>query len=161
MAMLIQTGHGKVLIINIYNDTEQQQALHQSIQMIWNRVCTSGSATQMQQIIRLGKFNLQHPIWDKERNAHLFTRVNLVKSQVLIDAAAEFDIQMALPKNMPTLQALSMGNYMKPDNMFISTPLINHVMKCYTAPNERPARSDHIPIVTELQITTVACKETP
>jgi len=105
----------------------------------------------MQQIIWLGKFNLHHSIWDEERNAHLFTRVNLVKSQVLIDAAAEFDIQMALPKNMPTLQALSMGNYMKPDNMFISTPLINHIVKCFTAPGERPARTDHISIVMELE----------
>jgi len=80
----------------------------------------------------------------KEINTHLFMRVNLEKSQVLIGAASEFDIQMALPKNMPTLQALSMGNYMRPDNVFISTPLINHIMKCCTAPGERPARSDHI-----------------
>jgi len=73
---------------------------------------------------------------------HLFTRGNLEKSQVLIDAAAEFDMQMALPKNTPTLQALSMGNYMRLDKVFISTPLINHVMRCCTSPEEQPARTD-------------------
>jgi len=44
MVVLIQTGHGKVLVTNIYNDTEQQQALHQKIQTIWNRECTSGAS---------------------------------------------------------------------------------------------------------------------
>jgi len=87
-------------------------------------------------------------------------RANLEKFQVLIDAAAEFDIQMALPKNMPTLQALSTGNYTRLDNVFISTPLINHVMECCTAARERLARTNHIPIVTELDITTDAQKET-
>jgi len=52
-----------------------------------------------------------------ERNMHLFTRGNLEKLQVLIDAVAEFDMQTALPKNTPTLQVPSMGNYMRPDNV--------------------------------------------
>ena len=33
-----------------------------------------------------------------------------------------------------TLQVLSMGNYTRPDNVFVSTPLINYVVRCYTSP---------------------------
>jgi len=57
-------------------------------------------------------------------------RGNLKKLQVPIDTVAEFDMQMALPKNTPTLQVLSMGNYTRPDNVFISNPLINYIVRC-------------------------------
>jgi len=36
-----------------------------------------------------------------------FTRENLEKSQFLIDAISEFDLQMALPKDIPCFCALS------------------------------------------------------
>ena len=160
MVVLIQTGHGKV-VTNIYNDTEQQWALHQKIQTIWNRECTSGASAWSEQIIWLGNFNLHHPIWDKERDAHLFMRGNLKKLQVPIDKVAEFDMQIALPKNTPTLQVLSMGNYTRPDNVFISNPLINYIMRCWTSPGEQLERTDHIPIVIELEITTDTHMETP
>ena len=55
-------------------------------------------------------------------------RVNLEKSQVLIYAVAKFDMQMALPKDTPMLQALLTGNYTRPDNMFISTLLTSHII---------------------------------
>src|SRR5882672_5257214 len=51
--------------------------------------------------IWLGDFNLHHPFQDEEQNTHLFTRVILVRSQVLIVAVAELDLQMALPKDPP------------------------------------------------------------
>src|SRR5882724_12508609 len=84
--------------------------------------------------IWLGDFNLHHPMWDEGRNRHLFTRENLDRSQPLINAITEFDLQMALPKDVPTLCALVTGNYMRPDNVFISSSLMGATVYCKTLP---------------------------
>jgi len=42
-------------------------------------------------------------MWDKGRNSHIFTIDNLEKSQFLIDTIAEFNLQMTLLKDIPTL----------------------------------------------------------
>jgi len=55
-------------------------------------------------------------------------RIYLEKSQVLIDALAEFDLQMALPKDIPTLQAFSTDNHMRMDNVFISSQIMGRVI---------------------------------
>jgi len=106
-----------------------------------------------EQEIWVSDFNLHHPLWDEECNGHLFTRGNLEKSQVLIDMIAEFDFQLALPKDIPTLQALATGNHTRPDNVFISSQIMGHITRCTMLPDERPARSDHIPVVTEVEIS--------
>src|SRR5882724_997665 len=112
-------------------------------------------------MVLLGDFNLHHPLWDEECNTHLFTRSNLDNSQALIDILAEYDLQMALPKRIPTLQALSMGNFMRPDNVFISSAIMGHLVRCSTLPDERPARTDHIPIIMELDLEVNEQAEPP
>src|SRR5882724_9666939 len=121
MAVLLHMQWGKVLILNLYDDTEHQHSLKQVIQKLWSRVCMGGGATASEHTIWLSDFNLHHPLWDKERNSHLFTRLNLEKSQVLIDAVADFDMQMTLPKDILTLWALATRNYTWPDTF--SCPL--------------------------------------
>jgi len=79
-------------------------------------------------------------------------RPNLEKSQVLIDAAADLNMQMTLPKDTPKLQALVTRNYMWLDNIFLSTLLTNTLTCCCMLPGEPPMIMDHIPIVTELDI---------
>jgi len=92
---------------------------------------------------------------------HLFMRSNLEKSQALIDVLAECDLQMALPKDTPTLQALSTRNFTRPDNVFISSSIVGHLICCRTLPDERPARADHIPIISELDLELDEQEETP
>jgi len=112
-------------------------------------------------MVLLGDFNLYHPPWDEEHNTHLFTTRNLDHSQALVDILAEYDLQMALPKGIPTLQALSMGNFTRPDNVFISSAIVGHLVQCSTLPDERPARSDHIPIIMELDLEVNEWAEPP
>jgi len=100
--------------------------------------------------ISLGDFNLHHHLWDEEHNGHLFTRGNLEKSQVSIDVLAEFNLQMALPKDIPTLQALSTGNHTRPNYIFISSLVAGSVIRCTMIPDKRQVRSDHILVVTEV-----------
>jgi len=152
MVVTLHTQWDKVLIINLYNDMEHQHSLKQVIHQLWRRACMRSGAIRLEHTIWLSDFNLHHPLWDKEHNSHLFMRPNLEKSQVLIDAAAELNMQMTLPKDTPKLQALVTRNYMWLDNIFLSTLLTNTLTCCCMLPGEPPMIMDHIPIVTELDI---------
>src|SRR5882724_3205860 len=160
-AVSIKTGRGRVLLINLYNDNEQQQGLRQTERFCQERVWDTWPSSPTEHMVMLGNFNLHHPLWDEERNTHLFMRSNLDNSQALIDILAEYDLQMALPKGIPTLQALSTGNFMRPDNVFISSSIVGHLVRCGTLPDKRPARSDHIPIITELDLEVNERAEPP
>src|SRR5882724_7269334 len=111
--------------------------------------------------IWLGDFNLHHPMWDEGRNMHLFTRENLDRSQPLINAIAEFDLQLALLKDVLTLHMLASGNYTRPNNVFISSSLTDTIVHCKTLPEECLARSDHIPITTHFNIRLTTQTEPP
>ena len=102
----VNTGRGRMLLINIYNDNEQQWGLGQTAQFCWERVQDAWLSDPTEHMVLLGNFNLHHLLLDKEHNMHLFTRSNLEKSQALIDILAEFNLQMVLPKDNPTLQVL-------------------------------------------------------
>ena len=43
---------------------------------------------------------MHHRMWDESRNTHLFTRGNLDEAQYLINAVAELNLQMGLPKDL-------------------------------------------------------------
>ena len=47
-------------------------------------------------VIWLGDFNRHHPLWDEERNAHLFTKAALMAAQTLLDLISKYDMQMTL-----------------------------------------------------------------
>jgi len=59
----------------------------------------------------LGDFNRHHPFWDEERNDHLFMMAALVSSQKILDLLADYSMTQTLPKDTPTLQASSTGNW--------------------------------------------------
>src|SRR5882724_11089540 len=115
----------------------------------------------MEHIIWLGDFNRHHPMWDEGRNAHLFMRANLDRAQHLIDAITEIELYMALPKDLPTLCTMASSNHMRPDNVFMSNTLCNATIKCTTMPEEQPAISDHLPIVTIVDAEPVVKAEMP
>jgi len=106
-AIQLTTRHGKIIIANIYNDSIYQQDLRKTIQEMRDRAQRVPTADCTTPMIWIGNFNLHHPLWDKAQNAHLFTRANLKKTQYLINAATDLDLQMALPKGIPSLCALS------------------------------------------------------
>ena len=71
-----------------------------------------GRSGREESVIWVGDFNRHHPLWDKERNAHLFTKNTLEVTQPLLDMISEFDLRMVLPKDIllgdirPTLWGL-------------------------------------------------------
>ncbi|KAG2130234.1 hypothetical protein DEU56DRAFT_740829 [Suillus clintonianus] len=59
---------------------------------------------------------------------------------------------MALPKNKPTLQSTSSGNWTRPDNVLCTTHTIDSFTLCDTAPRRRPPCTDHVPIYSTLDL---------
>ena len=85
-------------------------------------------------VIWLRDFNRHHPMWDEERNAHLFTRAVLEAVQPLLDMVSTHDMRMVLPKDIPTLEASSTKNYTRVDNVFCSVELHKLFILCDTFP---------------------------
>ena len=71
-------------------------------------------------IILAGDFNRHHPLWEEDRNHHMFTKHNLDAAQMLINITANHGLAQTLPKNFPTLQSTSSKNWTRPDNVFMT-----------------------------------------
>ncbi|THU94080.1 hypothetical protein K435DRAFT_611107, partial [Dendrothele bispora CBS 962.96] len=61
-------------------------------------------------------------------------------------------LDMALPPGIPTLEALSTGNFTRVDNVFCTSRVTERIIRCNTDPSLRPTKTDHFPIVTTLDI---------
>ena len=103
-------------------------------------------------VIWLGDFNRHHPLWDEERNAHLFTKAALEAAQPLIDMISKHDMCMVLPKDIPMLEACSTKNFTRVDNVFCTANLIDCVISCNTYPHWRPQKTDHMLVISILDI---------
>ncbi|TFK18198.1 hypothetical protein FA15DRAFT_552156, partial [Coprinopsis marcescibilis] len=79
--------------------------------------------------IWVGDFNHHHPMWDQDKDHRLFTRKNLDEAEQLLEMVAEWGMVMALPKGVPMLRN-SQGNWMRPDNVFMSEALEDRVISC-------------------------------
>jgi hypothetical protein len=74
-------------------------------------------------------------------------------AQSLIHMVATYGMEMALPKGIPTLEQSSTKNWTRPDNVFASDTIINRFIKCDVDPYRRPPLADHLPIISEIDIT--------
>ena len=102
-------------------------------------------------MIWAGDFNWHHPMWDEERNSHLFTTNNLDAAQILIDLLADFSMSLALPKDIPTLQVIHTKNLTQPNNIFCSSGILGIITQCMMLPDLQPPCIDHFPIATTLE----------
>ena len=72
---------------------------------------------------------------------------NLDSTQQLINVIAEFDLKMALLKDTPMFHTLASFNYTRPNNVFASSPLVNHILCYITILDDHLTRMIHCPIV--------------
>ncbi|KAG9120597.1 hypothetical protein FRC07_003847, partial [Ceratobasidium sp. 392] len=143
-AIRLGTDKGIILIINAYNPCDSNATIPHIETLL-------KGAAKGEQVILLGDFNRHHPLWDEDRNAHLFTTANLDLAQELIDLTGAHGLDMALPKDIPTLEATRTKNHTRPDNVFLAPDLMQDLVCCNTHPDRRPPHTDHFPIYTEIQ----------
>lgn len=144
----------KISIYNIYLDGNHSDTLAPMTESIHTRKRVSAH-TETAHLMIAGDFNCHHPLWDKDRNHHLFTPLNLQKAQMILNLQSQLELMQVLPKGILTLVASNSGNHTRPDNVFISHTLIQRITTCTVLPECRPAKTDHIPILTTMD-TTVA-----
>jgi hypothetical protein len=146
-AIQLKGTYGKVTIFNVYNDcthARNERALNNYL-TTHRHETTTGDDTHM---IWAGDFNRHHPLWDDDRDVHLFTRQALRDAEGIINMLAEFSMEMVLPKDIPTLQHMRTKKYSRPDNVFCTTALKPYITKCEVKAQSRPTSTDHFPIVT-------------
>ena len=105
--------------------------------------------------IWVGNFNCHHHLWDEPRNNHLFTKNNLELAQPLLNLLGRFNMKIVPPPLIPTFCAHSTGNHMRNDNIFCDKILYKAITICNTDEESRPIKSDHFPIVTQIDFLTV------
>ena len=138
---------GSICVINIYNDCENNGSLEVVEEYMRRKegrgeVGDRGRSGKKESVIWLGDFNRHHPLWDEERNTHLFTKNALEATQPLLDMISEYDLHMALPKDIPTLEASSTKNYTRVDNVFCSPDIFDCFIECNTYPHWHPQKTD-------------------
>ena len=72
--------------------------------------------------------------------------------QPLISLLDEYSMIMLLPKDIPTLQSMVTKNWMRVDNVFATPNTESQVVVCDTDPRQRGPGTDHIPILTTLDL---------
>jgi hypothetical protein len=152
VAIELNGSYSRLQIFSIYNAGEHSHSLTTLRQyMQGNR-----NGLQEQQdchVLWGGDFNQHHPMWDKDEDTHLFTAKALEDMGELINLVADQEMCMLLPKGIPTLKHMVTKQFSRPDNVFCTNSLANHVVKCDIMPERQPGKMDHYPIVTILELT--------
>lgn len=141
----LTTDDGRLTLFNIYNScSDNASILTLQNYLIASRY--SDRARPNDHMYWMGDFNRHHPLWEEERNSHLESPEDLISP--LLDLIADFDMTMTLPAGIPTLQAMNSGNWTRPDNVWRSDSPTDLTIICNVAPELRPPKTDHLPIVT-------------
>ena len=122
---------------------------------------TPRSITNPTHQVWLRDFNRHHPISDEPQNSHLFTKCNLELAQPLLDMLDKHKMKMALPPLIPTLQLHSTGNHTRTDNVFCNKDLLDYFIKCDTDDASHPIKTNHYPIIMQLDMSTEKSNPTP
>ena len=138
-----------VLIINVYNDCKNNDAIDEVSTFLSQKFPSEQVPCNMH-IILAGDFNRHHSLWEDERNAHLTSSEAALCP--LLEIVDTFDLRMALPPRIPTLQALSTGNWTRPDNVWCTNHTTDLFTKCDTNPGLRGPNTDHLPILSSLDV---------
>lgn len=149
-AICLTSAAGTLEIVNFYNDCTHSETIRTVDTYVRTRRCNAPNERVAS--LWVGDFNRHHPMWDEPRNQHLFMSSNLESAEELIEITANHGLVMALEKYIPTLRAMNSGNYTRTDNVFITDDFRDRILQCKTFPKLRPPKTDHIPILTSLDI---------
>lgn len=149
-AMQIKLGGFNTAIFNIYNDCKNDTAINEVDKYA---TMLKEKDPSIQHAIWAGDFNRHHPMWDDESNSHLFTHAADKDAQHLIKLTENHNLDMLLPKGIPTLQSTVTKNFTRVDNVFASYELSDKLIICDVDARFRPVCTDHFPIVTTLDLS--------
>ncbi|KIN94669.1 hypothetical protein M404DRAFT_83027, partial [Pisolithus tinctorius Marx 270] len=156
----IRTSKGIYTLFNVYNDCTHDRTVEAMGSFLADNI-RNIRPTEDDQMIWLGDFNRHHPLWDEDRNHHLFTTTALTSAQKLLELTADYAMIQALPKGIPTLQSSSSGNWTRPDNVFCTELALESLVSCSTSPEDRGPNTDHVPILTSIDTSLTPSPSIP
>ena len=118
-----------------------------------NRNAPNLLPTDEDHMLWCGDFNRHHPLWDEERNRHLFTVSASLAVQPLLSLIEDHNMVMVLLKDIPTLQSLATKNWTHMDNVFVTANTEELVVVCDMDPRRQGLGTEHMPILTTLDIS--------
>ena len=154
-AIQIKGEWGKITIINVYNDCENDETVrllaefHRKNQNEIERTET-GTA----HVLWLGDFNRHHPYWDDPNDVRLFTNEAIDAAEKLIEAVADAGLELALPSGIPTHRHNVTKKWSRLDQVFISDHSENVLITCDTQTDQWGINTDHLPILISLSLST-------
>ena len=149
-AVHIKTHTRSLLLFNVYIDNTNNHTI-ETIANEWELHEQVWSANPATEILLLGDFNRHHSTWEAQHNAHLTSPDRLLNP--LLDLIVNMRLEMALPRNIPTLEARNTGNWTRPDNVWRCSDSPSPFISCNVKPELRPAITDHLPIISVIDLT--------
>jgi len=153
MVIQLKGEWGKLTVVNVYNDCQNNKTIrlltnfHNSNQAEITQT-NSGAA----HILWVRDFNRHHPYWDDPRDTRLFTTEATAAAEKLIKAIADIGLDLALPSGIPTHVHNVTKLWSRLDQVFISDHSENLLISCDAQPDQRGVNTDHLPILTELNL---------
>ncbi len=153
--VILKGDWGKLVIFNIYNDGRSNETIRKLIH--FHSTCPDvmeHTAAGEPHILWLGDFNRHHPHWDDPNDTRLFTKEALKAAEYLIEAVATLGLDLALPSGLPTHLHNVTKKWTRLDQVFISDHSLDLIEGCETVPSFRCIKTDHLPIITKLSLTS-------
>ena len=155
-AVKISGEWGKLIIFNIYNDCHHDRTIHELTKFhrdnhkMWME---GGSEDQAHHLMWVGDFNRHHPAWDNLEDDRLFTSDTLAAAETLIMTLAELGLDSALAAGVPTHVHNVTKKWTRLDQVFVTEHTMDMVMVCEMHHKDRGLNTDHIPIISQLDVT--------
>jgi len=149
------TNTRTLLLFNVYIDNGNNQGID-ALANEWETKENEWLQDPATEIVVLGDFNRHHSTWEAPHNNHLTSQDWLLNP--LLDLVVNMRLEMALPRNIPTLEARNTGNWTRPDNVWRNTDSPSSFISCNVDPSLRPAYTDHLPIISVIDLTYLPCK---
>jgi hypothetical protein len=157
-ALRLLTQNGWISLINIYNDCRHND----TITLLSNYIDDNAALLRPSEddhMLWLGDFNRHHAWWEGTNNQQLRSTDEQINP--LLQMISDSEMEMILPVGIPTLESLATRTWTRPDNVWCTDTSTHLINTCDTRPAIRPAKTDHLPIITILDINTPRTTNTP
>jgi len=144
---------GKLTVVNVYNNCQNDKTIrlltnfHNS-----NQAKITQTNSGAVHILWVRDFNRHHPYWDDPRDTRLFTTKATAATEKLIEAITDIRLDLALPSGIPTHVHNVTKLWSRLDQVFISDHSENLLISCDAQLDQRGVNTDHLPILTELNL---------
>ena len=153
---------GKLTIFNIYNEGKSNDTIKKLTSFYRkNRHTLENADAGTAHVLWLGDFNRHHPLWDDPNDDRLFTNEAMKEAEDLIEALADTGMELALPGGTPTHQHNVTKKWSRLDQVFISDHSEQILTSCDTRADLQGIMTDHLPIITELDLNIGPATENP